>query len=41
VQWALTGPGVIVYDISSTHYDARGAEEGDIHLTLLETVETY
>lgn len=41
VQWTTTGPGVIVYDLSSVHYDIESPREGDLRITLLETVEGY
>jgi hypothetical protein len=42
IQWATNGPGVIVYDMSTVHYDIESPNrEGDIRITLLESVETY
>ena len=39
--WAPTGPGVLIYDLSSIHYDIETPREGDLRVTLLETVEEY
>jgi hypothetical protein len=39
--WATDAPGVLVYDIAIVHYDIDNPREGDIRITLLETVETY
>jgi hypothetical protein len=41
VQWATNGPGTIIYDMSTVHYDIEQPREGDIRVRLLETVETY
>ena len=41
VQWATNGPGVLLYDISTVHYDVETPREADIRITLLEAVETY
>ena len=41
VQWATNGPGVLVYDLTTVHYDIEQPREADIRVTLLETVETY
>jgi hypothetical protein len=41
VQWALNGPGVLIYDLSTVHYDIEQPREADVRVTLLEAVETY
>lgn len=41
IQWASNGPGTMVFDMSTVHYDIGSPREGDIRITLLETVETY
>jgi hypothetical protein len=41
VTWASNGPGVIIYDMSTVHYDIEQPREADLRITLLETVETY
>lgn len=41
VQWATNGPGALIYDLSTVHYDVESPREADIRITLLEAVETY
>lgn len=42
VQWATNGPGVLVYDLNTVHYDVEAPNrEADVRVTLLEAVETY
>jgi hypothetical protein len=42
VSWGTNGPGVLIYDMSTVHYDVEAPNrEGDIRITLLEAVETY
>lgn len=41
VQWATNGPGTLIYDLTTVHYDVEQPREADIRITLLETVETY
>lgn len=40
VSWATNGAGVLVYDISTVHFDIEEPKEADIRITLLEVVET-
>jgi hypothetical protein len=41
VQWATNGPGVLIYDLNTVHYDVEQPREADVRVTLLEAVETY
>jgi hypothetical protein len=42
VTWATNGPGVLIYDLNTVHYDVEAPNrEADVRVTLLEAVETY
>jgi hypothetical protein len=41
VTWADNGPGVLIYEMSTTHYDVENPREADVRITLLEAVESY
>ena len=41
VLWASNGAGVLIYDMSTVHYDIEQPREADVRITLLEAVETY
>ena len=41
VEWATVGPGVLIYDMSTVHFDIEDPREADLRVVLLETVESY
>jgi hypothetical protein len=42
VSWATGGAnGVLIYDLTVTHYDVENPREADVRVTLLESVESY